>query len=120
MALRLDDADGLARATSAFLEVIAGGSGPISSHPPPLDRRPGLRRWTGATSRLRRRELDALGYRYAGRHAFADAAFLAARAGRASDAEARAMAIAAEIGLHPSLGPLPETRWVQARSAESR
>ncbi len=119
MALRLDDADGLNLATSAFLEVIAGGSGPTSIL---------RRRWfgglvsdaDGSDVEAVAGELDAFGYRTLAAYAFADAAILAARAGRASDAEARAMSIAAEIGLHPSLGPLPETRWVAARSVESR
>lgn len=57
-------------------------------------------------------DLEAAGYRLTAAYAYADAAILAARAGRASDAEQRAMALAAEIGLHPPLGPLPETRWL--------
>jgi hypothetical protein len=57
-------------------------------------------------------ELDAIGYRLLAAHAFSDAALVAARAGRASSSGERAMAIAAEIGLQPALGPLPETRWV--------
>jgi len=119
MALRLDDADGLTRATNAFLEVSAGGSGPTS-----IPRR----RWfggllsdpDGSDVEAAAGELDALGYRTLAAYAFADAAILAARAGRASDAEARAMAIVAEIGLHPSLGPLPETRWMSPRPRMAR
>jgi hypothetical protein len=64
-------------------------------------------------------ELDAVGYRLLAVYAFSDAALIAARAGRASNAGERAMAIAAEIGLHPSLGPLPETRWVIAAQGGS-
>ena len=44
--------------------------------------------------------------------ALADAAILAARAGVASDAEQRAIELCTRIGLHPVLGPLPETRWL--------
>lgn len=113
MALRLDDRDGLARATDAFLEVTAGGSGPVVHI---------RRRWfggllsdpDGSDVEVAAGELDAVGYRLLAAHAFADAALLAARAGRASSANERAMAIAAEIGLHPSLGALPETRWTAA------
>jgi tetratricopeptide (TPR) repeat protein len=119
MALRLGDADGLARATSAFLEVIAGGAGPTSIM---------RRRWfgglvsdaDGSDVEAVAGELDAVGYRTLAAYAYADAAILAARAGRASDAEARAMDIAAEIGLHPSLGPLPETRWLAPRPTMSQ
>ncbi|MEK6721240.1 MAG: adenylate/guanylate cyclase domain-containing protein [Chloroflexota bacterium] len=117
MALRLDDRDGLARATNAFLEVTAGSSGPMMR----------IRgRWfgglvsdpDGSGVEAAAGELDAVGYRLLAAYAFADAALLAARAGRASNANERAMAIAAEIGLHPSLGPLPETRWTAASVAQ--
>ena len=111
MALRLGDRDGLARASAAFLEATAGDRGPLSDV---------RRRWIGGLASAHdgsdveaaAAELEAAGYRLTAANAFADAAILAARAGRASDAGTRAMAIAAEIGLHPYLGPLPETRWV--------
>jgi tetratricopeptide (TPR) repeat protein len=60
MALRLDDADGLTRATNAFLEVSAGGS----------DRRRSRRRWFGGLSdpdgsdvEAAAGELETVGYR---------------------------------------------------------
>ena len=56
--------------------------------------------------------LEELGWRRHALDAWADAALLAARAGRSSDAEERAHALARSTGLHPLLGPLPETRWV--------
>ncbi|MET1232649.1 MAG: hypothetical protein ABWY52_07340, partial [Candidatus Limnocylindrales bacterium] len=119
MALRLDDRDGLARTTSAFLEVTAGSSGPMSQL---------RRRWfgglvsdpDGTDVEAAAAELDAAGYRLLAAYAFADAAILAARAGRVSDANERAMTIADEIGLHPSLGPLPETRWDAAQASMGR
>ena len=114
MALRLGDREGLARASAAFLEATAGDSGPLGSI---------RRRWLGGLAsdpdgsdvEAAAGELDAAGYRLTAAYAFADAAILAARAGRASNAEARAVAIASEIGLHPPLGPLPETRWLAPR-----
>jgi class 3 adenylate cyclase len=111
MALRLGDRERLARATDAYVQATASSSGPVAR----------IRcRWFAALAgdsdgrdvEAAAGELDAVGYRLQAAYAYADAAVLAARAGRASDAEARAMAIAAEIGLHPSLGPLPETRWI--------
>ena len=60
--------------------------------------------------------LEELGWRRVALDAWADAALLAARAGRSSDAEDRALALARSTGIHPLLGPLPETRWVSARS----
>ena len=111
MALRLDDRERLARATDGYLQATIGSSGPISSI---------RRRWFAALAADRdgvdveaaAGELYAVGYRLLAAYAFADAAILAARTGRVSNANERAMAIAAEIGLHPSLGPLPETRWL--------
>jgi tetratricopeptide (TPR) repeat protein len=111
MALRLDDRQRLARATDGYLQATVGSSGPISRI---------RRRWfaalaadtDGSDVESAAGQLDAAGYRMLAAYAFADAALIAARSGRRSDAEARALAIAAEIGLHPSLGPLPETRWL--------
>jgi class 3 adenylate cyclase/tetratricopeptide (TPR) repeat protein len=111
MALRLGDRDGLARAANAFLQSTADRTGPVMRI---------RRRWFGGLAsdpdgsdiEAAAGELDAVGYRLLAAYAFADAALIAARTGRANKAEERAMAIAAEIGLHPALGPLPETRWV--------
>ena len=104
--------EGLARATTAYpRRSTAGSSGPISII---------RRRWfaglvsdpDGSDVEAAASELESVGYRLLAAYAFADAALLAARVGRASNAEQRAMAIAVEIGLYPSLGPLPETRWL--------
>jgi len=63
-------------------------------------------------------ELGDLGFMLHAANAWADAAILAARAGRVSDAQARAVTMVTEMGLQPLLGPLPETRWIKAsRSA---
>lgn len=82
------------------------------------------RRWAGGLAETPERavpaieaaaaDLDAAGWRLPAADAWADAALIAARAGIASDGLERALAIAAEIGLHPPLGPLPETRWIVA------
>ena len=64
-------------------------------------------------------ELEVAGYRRLAVDAFADAALMAARAGRSSIAGERAIAIANEIGFHHFLGPLPETRWIAAPADQS-
>jgi len=111
MALRLDDRDAIGRSTSAFLEATADRTGPMMRI---------RRRWyaglagdrDGRDVEAAATDLEAAGYLTAAVEAYADAALLAARAGRASVAGERAIAIAAEIGYHHLLGPLPETRWV--------
>jgi tetratricopeptide (TPR) repeat protein len=118
MALRLDDRHGLVRAANAFLGVSASGSGPIA-----LIRS----RWfaglasdpDGSDVEAAADALEAVGYRTLAAYAYADAAILAARAGRPSESVERATAIAAAIGLHPHLGPLPETRWLTAQATTS-
>jgi tetratricopeptide (TPR) repeat protein len=45
--------------------------------------------------------------------ALADAAILAARSDIPSDAEERAIGLCREMGMHPMLGTLPETRWLK-------
>jgi len=59
-------------------------------------------------------DLENLGYIRWAFDAWADAALIAARAGRASGAQERAIAIATTTGLHALLGPLPETRWLES------
>jgi hypothetical protein len=116
MALRLADHQGLARATAAYLEATADRTGPIMVI---------RHRWfrglamdpSGSEVEAAAEELAAAGYRGNAAEAFADAALLAARAGRTSAAGERALAIAAEVGWHHILGPLPETRWVTGRPA---
>jgi len=113
MALRLDDRDTVARTTSALLEVTADRTGPMMGI---------RRRWyaglatdpDGSAVEAAAGDLEAAGYRGNAVDAFADAALIAARAGRPSTAGERAVAIADEIGYHHILGPLPETRWVAA------
>jgi class 3 adenylate cyclase/tetratricopeptide (TPR) repeat protein len=113
LALRLDDQDGLVLATSAFMKTSADQNGPIMGM---------RRRWLAglATGRDGREveaaaaDLEAAGYRGHAVEAFADAALIAARAGRVSTAEEQAKAIAATIGWHHVLGPPPETRWSRA------
>ena len=113
MTLRLDDRDGVARATSAFLDGSADKTGPVMAI---------RRRWfaglatdpDGSGVESAAEELAAAGYLGNAVSAFADAALIAARAGRPSSAAERAMAIAAELGYHHVLGSLPETRWVAA------
>ncbi|MEA2026830.1 MAG: hypothetical protein U9O18_09065, partial [Chloroflexota bacterium] len=62
---------------------------------------------------------EQLGLRLYAADAWADAAILAAREGVSSDAEQRAMELCQSMGMHPLLGPLPETRWLYpAESAE--
>jgi class 3 adenylate cyclase/tetratricopeptide (TPR) repeat protein len=108
MALRLADHQGLARATTAYLEATADRTGPLMVI---------RHRWilglakdpSGAEVEGAAEELAAAGYRGNAAEAFADAALLAARAGRASAAGDRALAIAAETGWHHIFGPLPQT-----------
>lgn len=56
--------------------------------------------------------LEGLGWRRRALDAWADAALLAARAERPSGAGEHALTLARSTGLHPLLGPLPETRWL--------
>jgi class 3 adenylate cyclase/tetratricopeptide (TPR) repeat protein len=57
-------------------------------------------------------DMEQLGYRVHAADAWADAALLTARAGIDSEAERRAVDLTEQMGLHPLLGPLPETRWL--------
>ena len=67
----------------------------------------------GRTVESAARRLEELGLLVPAADAWADAALLAARAGRTSVALDRATALIARIGMHPLLGPLPETRWLE-------
>ena len=116
MALRLDDREGLVRATVAFDTSTADKTGPIM-----LLRR----RWyRGLAADHDDGDVEAVAKEFAGAgyvtlamEAYADAAVIAARSGRASTAEERALTICAETGVHHNLGPLPETRWVGRQGA---
>lgn len=116
MALRLDDREGLVRATNAFGAATADKSGPIMIM---------RRRWLhglavdpdGSSVQAAAGDLAGAGYLAVAVEAYADAALMAARAGRASEAEQRALAICAETRVHHLLGPLPETRWTARRAA---
>ena len=118
MALRLDDRAGLARSTSAFERGTADRTGPIM-----LSRR----RWMqglgsdpgGSEVEAAAADLARAGYLAAAVEAYADAALLAARARRPSEAEKRALDICAATGLHHLLGPLPETRWTSQTAKSS-
>jgi hypothetical protein len=61
--------------------------------------------------------LADLGYMRRALDAWTDAALIAARARRPSVAQDRAMTLATSAGIHPLLGPLPETRWLLAAEA---
>jgi hypothetical protein len=63
-------------------------------------------------------ELERSGFRWAAADAWADAALMAARGGEGSKAGQRASELCVAMGLHPLLGPLPESRWIQADAAE--
>jgi class 3 adenylate cyclase/tetratricopeptide (TPR) repeat protein len=119
MALRLDDREGLVGATGAFLEATADRTGPIM-----LLRR----RWyRGLAADHDDGDVEAVADEFAGAgyltlavEAYADAALIAARAGRASEAEERALTICAETGVHHILGPLPETKWMVRQAIGDR
>jgi len=118
MALRLDDPGGVARGSSAYVGWSEDKTGPIMGV---------KRRWIdglatdsdGSVVEAAAEQLEEAGYRTVAVDAFADAALIAARAGRVSSAGERAIAIAEEIGYHHPLGPLPETRW-SAASVEQK
>ncbi|MEP6639634.1 MAG: adenylate/guanylate cyclase domain-containing protein, partial [Chloroflexota bacterium] len=115
LALRLDDRDGILRASTGFMEETADKTGPLMAI---------RRRWFGGLAtdadgrevEAAAEALDAIGYRGMAVNAFADAALLAARAGRASTAAERVTALTVEIGYHPLLGPLPETRFWKTKA----
>ena len=72
----------------------------------------------GATVEHAARELEGLGLLALAVESWSDAAILAARAGRSSEALDTATTLAESIGMHPLLGPLPETRWLEESDAE--
>ena len=72
----------------------------------------------GATVERAARELEGLGLLALAVEAWSDAAILAARAARSSDSLRAATTLAESIGMHPLLGPLPETRWLEEFDAE--
>lgn len=119
MALRLGDRDRLARAAGTFVATTADRTGPVM-----LLRR----RWIaglmanpdGSEVEAAADELERQGHFATAIDAYADAALIAARAGRPSEAEARALAISARTGVHHVLGPLPETRWLARKQAARR
>jgi tetratricopeptide (TPR) repeat protein len=111
LALRLDDPAGLSRATAVFLAATAGGTGPVLR----------LRRtWLAGLDHdgdatdvaAAAGELDAAGFRGLAVAAYADAALIAARAGRPGTTIELANRVIAETGFHHALGPVPETRWL--------
>jgi class 3 adenylate cyclase/tetratricopeptide (TPR) repeat protein len=62
-------------------------------------------------------DMEGLGYRVHAADAWADAALVAARDGSSPDAEGRASDLYGAMGMHPLLGPLPETRWLAPAEA---
>jgi hypothetical protein len=72
----------------------------------------------GTTVERGARELKGLGLLALAVEAWSDAAILAARAGRSSEALDTATTLAESIGMHPLLGPLPETRWLGESATE--
>jgi class 3 adenylate cyclase/tetratricopeptide (TPR) repeat protein len=118
MALRVGRTDLGILAAGRFLQHTAASDGP---------RRLLERRWASGLLESPERavrtigsaaaELDASGWRVLAADAWADAALIAARAGIPSAALEQALTICEETGLHPALGPLPETRWIVAADA---
>jgi tetratricopeptide (TPR) repeat protein len=117
MALRLNDRATLEQAIESHRDARPAGGPP---------RRLAEWRWidglvdgtAGLTVETAAVELEGLGIALKAADAWADAALLAARAGRASDAPERAVALIEEMGLRPLLGPVPETRWQEPVDAE--
>ncbi len=117
MALRLGDRTTLARAAT-----IHGQS--LTDYPAPIFL--AKRRWVEAMAgpgdhlavEAAAAAFEELGYPVRAADAWADAAIMAARAGVASEAEGRAQALCESMGMHPLLGPLPETRWISDESRE--
>lgn len=117
MALRLDDRTTLEQAIESHQSARPAG-GPA--------RRVAEWRWVdgladgtgGLAVETAAVELESLGLSFRAADAWADAALLAARAGRGSDALERAVALIEEMGLHPLLGPVPERRWLEPVDAE--
>jgi hypothetical protein len=72
----------------------------------------------GTTVERGARELEGLGLLALAVEAWSDAVILATRAGRYSEALDRATTLAESIGMHPLLGPLPETRWLDESHAK--
>ncbi len=71
----------------------------------------------GATVERAAEQLEQLGLLTLAVDAWADAALIAARAGRSSPALDHAFALIERLGMHPLLGPLPETRWLEPTRA---
>jgi tetratricopeptide (TPR) repeat protein len=117
MALRVGDADALGQGVSLCQERLRGEEAETFR---------AKDAWVGGLARGGDSQaveqaaaiLERHGYLVQAADAWADAALLAARDGRASVAYERAEALVERIGLHPLLGPLPETRWLQVASPE--
>ena len=112
MALRLDDRKTLDEAVKSHRDARPVGGPP---------RRLAEWRWVdgladdtaGLAVETAAVELESLGVTLKAADAWADAALLAARTGRVSDALERAVALIEAMGFHPLLGPVPETRWLE-------
>ena len=112
MALRLGDRAALEQAA----RIYAGSS---SDYPAPIFRTKAqwVEAMAGGSDHLAveaaAEAFERLGYPVDAADAWADAAIMAARAGVASEAEVRARSLCESLGMHPLLGPLPETRWIK-------
>ena len=114
MALRLGDRAALEQAA----RIYAGSS---SDYPAPIFRTKAqwVEAMAGGSDHLAveaaAEAFERLGYPVDAADAWADAAIMAARAGIASEAEDRACSLCESMGMHPLLGPLPETRWISGQ-----
>ena len=112
MSLRLGDQSVLAEAVSRHRRQRRPGATALEAHDRVID---GLIAEDGGRTTEKGAEVvEQCGYVQRGLEAWTDAALLAARAGRSSMAHDRAVDIMRRTGLHPLLGPLPETRWLAA------
>ena len=110
MALRLDDDAVLARAAQSDRDARPVRSAPIfEAKAMWID---GLAARDCSSVEGAASMFEQLGLRLYAADAWADAAILAARAGVASEAEHHATRLCQSMGMHPLLGPLPETRWL--------
>ena len=98
-AARTAESSRLRQAEARWLEGLADGS-------------------AGLTVEAVAAQLEELGFKLKAANAWADAALITTRSGRASKAPAQAAALIEEMDLHPLLGPLPETRWLEPIDAE--
>lgn len=116
MALRLRDADALRAAVDAIGAAV--GERPVEMWRIELDWMRGLVDDAGGeTVERAAARLEEIGLLLMACDAWADAALLTGRSGRASEAARHAVELADRIGYHSPLGRPPETRWLTASGA---